>query len=44
LASTGTVVSSAWMRSAAKTWRRIARTSGMVVAAAAPTHHPPKGG
>ena len=34
LASTGTVVSSAWMRSAAKTWARIASTSGISVAAA----------
>ena len=37
LASTGTVVSSAWMRSAAKTCARIASTSGISVAAAAPT-------
>ena len=36
LASTGTVVSSAWMRSAAKTCARIASTSGISVAAAAP--------
>ena len=34
LASTGTVVSSAWMRSAANTWARIASTSGIRVAAA----------
>ena len=33
LASTGTVVSSPWMRSAAKTWRRISSTSGISVAA-----------
>src|SRR5262249_3184614 len=33
LASTGTVVSSAWMRSAAKTWARITSTSGISVAA-----------
>jgi hypothetical protein len=37
LASTGTVVSSAWMRSAANTCARMASTSGMSVAEAAPT-------
>ena len=36
-ARTGTVVSSAWMRWAVKTWVRITSTSGIRVAAAAPT-------
>jgi hypothetical protein len=37
LACTFTVVSSAWMRSAANTKARINRTSGIKVAAQAPT-------
>src|SRR5258707_4587962 len=37
LASTGTVVSSPWMRVAARTWRRISSTSGASVALHAPT-------
>src|SRR5258708_3824722 len=37
LASTGTVVSSPWMRVAARTWRRISSTSGARVALHAPT-------
>jgi hypothetical protein len=36
-ASTGTVVSSAWMRSAANTCVRMASTSGIKVVADAPT-------
>src|SRR5207302_7645662 len=37
LASTGTVVSSPWIRSAATTWRQISSTSGASVALQAPT-------
>jgi hypothetical protein len=37
LASTGTVVSSAWIRSAARTWRRINSVGGARLAVQAPT-------
>jgi hypothetical protein len=37
LASTGTVVSSPWMRSAANTWPRISVTSGVSAVVQAPT-------